>query len=100
MVFQATVYLRSEHLAGFASVDMRLTGHLFLWVINVKSVLVRETSFEIGSVGGFLHFQCPHWAWIAEFTVSLGLRPKTENPDEAGATRLRRNGAGLTRTRG
>ena len=60
MVFEATVYLRREYLAVLAAVDMRLTGYFFLWVIDVKCVFVRETTFEIGWVGEFLQFQCPH----------------------------------------
>ena len=59
MVFEATVYPRSEHLAVLAAVDMRLTGHLFLWVINVECVLVREKTFKPGRVEGFIHFQGP-----------------------------------------
>jgi hypothetical protein len=48
MVFEATVYLRREYLAVLAAVDMRLTGYFFLWVIDVKRVLVRETIFKVG----------------------------------------------------
>ena len=59
MVFEATVYLRREHLAVLAAVDMRLTGYLFLWVIDVECVLVRGTTLKAGMVEGFLHFQCP-----------------------------------------
>jgi len=58
MVFEATVYLRREHLAVLAAVDMRLTGYLFLWVIDVERALVRGTIFEVGKFQGFLHFQC------------------------------------------
>ena len=59
MVFEATVYLRREHLAVLAAVDMRLTGYLFLWVIDVECVLVREKTFKAGRVKGFIHVQCP-----------------------------------------
>jgi hypothetical protein len=48
MVFEATVYLRCEYLAVLAAVDMRLTGYLFLWVIDVERVLVRGTTFKVG----------------------------------------------------
>ena len=58
MVFEATVYLRREHLAVLAAVDMRLTGYFFLWVIDVERVLVRGTTFKAGRVYGFIHFQC------------------------------------------
>ena len=58
MVFEATVYLRREHLAVLAAVDMRLIGYLFLWVIDVECVLVRETTFKAGRVQGFIHVQC------------------------------------------
>ena len=50
MVFEATVYLRREHLAVLAAVDMRLTGYFFLWVIDVERVLVRGTTFKAGRV--------------------------------------------------
>jgi len=59
MVFEATVYLRREQLAVLAAVDMSLTGYLFLWVIDVECVLVREKTFKAGRVEGFIHFQCP-----------------------------------------
>ena len=59
MVFEAAVDLRREDLAGLAAVDMRLTGYLFLWVIDVECVLVREKTFKAGRVEGFIHFQCP-----------------------------------------
>ena len=58
MVFQPTVYLRREYLAGLAAVDMRLTGYFFLWVIDVERVLVRGTTFEVGRFEGLLHFSC------------------------------------------
>ena len=48
MVFEAAVYLRRKYLAVLAAVDMRLTGHLFLRVIDVERVLVRRTAFEAG----------------------------------------------------
>ena len=47
VVFEATVDLRSEYLAVLAAVDMRLTRYFFLWVIDVKRVLVRGTTFEV-----------------------------------------------------
>jgi hypothetical protein len=56
MVLEATVQLRREYLAVLAAVDMRLTGHFFLWVIDVKRVLVRGTTFKVGRFQGFLHF--------------------------------------------
>ena len=59
MVFEATVNLRREHLAVLAAVDMRLTGYLFLWVIDVECFLVRETTFKARRVEGFLHLHCP-----------------------------------------
>ena len=62
MVFQPTVYLRREYLAGLAAVDMRLTGYFFLWVIDVERVLVRRTTFEVGRFQGFRHFQCHPYA--------------------------------------
>ena len=48
MVFETTVYLRREYLAVLAAVDMRLTGHFFLWVIDFERILVRGTAFEAG----------------------------------------------------
>src|SRR6476620_12268134 len=48
MIFEATVDLRREYLAVLAAVDMRLAGYFFLWVIDVKRVLVRETIFKVG----------------------------------------------------
>jgi hypothetical protein len=48
MVFEATVDLRCEYLAVLAAVDMRVTGYLFLWVIDVERVLVRGTTFKVG----------------------------------------------------
>ena len=62
MVFEATVDLRSQYLAGLAAVDMRLTWYFFLWVIDVERVLVRGTTFEVGWVQGFLHFECQPYA--------------------------------------
>ena len=62
MVFEATVDLRREYLAVLAAVDMRLTGYFFLWVIDVKRVLVRGTTFKVGRFQGFLHFQCHQYA--------------------------------------
>ena len=56
MVLEATVQLRREYLAVLAAVDMRLTGYFFLWVIDVKRVLVRGTTFKVGRFQGFLHF--------------------------------------------
>jgi len=48
VVFETTVYLRREYLAVLAAVDMRSTGHFFLWVVDVERVLVRGTAFEVG----------------------------------------------------
>jgi len=48
MVFETTVDLCREYLAVLAAVDMRLTGHFFLGVIDVERVLVRCTVFEVG----------------------------------------------------
>jgi len=59
MVLEATVHPRSQHLAVLAAVDMSLTGYLFLWVIDVECVLVREKTFKAGRVKGFIHVQCP-----------------------------------------
>jgi hypothetical protein len=48
MVFEAAVYLRREHLAVLAAVDMHLTGYFFLWVIDVERVFVRGAAFKVG----------------------------------------------------